>query len=632
MPSNINKKNNIKKSKRKTFTTKKIAIIFLIIGLAGFATWRLLFAGAAPNNCQPEKNVPICDVDQVQGNLDNILSNGPEAYNLGQDKANWPLYLGTAFRAPTATLDGAQPVYRMFNPAATFHDYLFDAPAKEKQAKDSKVVNEGVAFFAWPTASRSGLVPVYKLTQLGSTTKVIFTTDKAWRDLKIAEDANNKDGWKDSGIAFYAFPPNYKAIGVDNKPQENPYDCSIKENFVSERCTQARTNLDEAVKGGRVANSDDCPATVEAYRKEAFPSRFSQECRDKWNGVISGNQNTSTQTQNQNTSNQPTGNTPTPPTTNPNTPPVPKPADAKISCDGNGTSGYRTQFVYLYFEGEPDRLEQKRTEIEAMAVRIDQMFQNSAKKTGGVRKVRYVHSNTQNNCKLDIKKITLSRADQAKISRSGSESLRDLMSTLQDKKFGFTDIKRKYVVYSDHDMKAYSGLCGLGGLVVPTSDKDAEALIKRLRSKGAVINTSQDFKNLRYTKNAELNIYENLPGLALFPTGNVFGDRRIACNTPILAIGENEPSDVQAHELIHTFGAVSDITPNGSKRGHCIDEYDVMCYKDEARELNFGACSNKINNWLLDCNNDDYFSTNPKPNSFLSKRWNIANSKYLIKQ
>ena len=600
---------------------------FIVI-IAAIGAWRVFISGASPNNCQLEKGVQICDIDQVQGNLDNVLSNGPEAYNLGQDKANWPLYFGTAFRAPTTPLDGAQPVYGVYNGSVTWHDYMFEAGKKDKEAKSpGKVANEGIKFYAWPSASRPGLVPVYRLTQLGGTTKVIFTTDKAWRDKVIAADTNNPDGWKDGGIPFYAFPPAYQAVAANGTPQVNPYDCSIKENFVSERCAAARKNLEEAVANGTVGSSNECPATLEAYVKEVFPSRFTQECRDKWNTALT---NPSNRTVNPSPAAPASPAAPTNPSpAAPTAPPLP--ASAKIACEGDGVSGYRTQLVYLHFEGEPDRLNQKRTEIESMAVRVDQMMLNSAKKTGGVRRIRYVHSNNPSNCVLDIQKITLSKSDQASISEYGSESLNKLIAKLKDAKFGFTQYQRKYVVYADHDMKTSSGLCGLGGIIVPTSQAEQEALFNRLRSQGATINTQQDVNNLQYNPNPNANIYDNLPGLAVFPSGNVSAGQRLPCNVPGLALGEKEPTDVMAHELIHTFGAVRDNTPNGSKKGHCIDEYDVMCYQDEGRSLDFSACSDRKNNWLLDCNNDDYFSTNPPAGSFLTKSWNIANSKFLIK-
>lgn len=618
----------IKNNKLSILSSKRNISILLIVIIAAIGAWRVFISGASPNNCQLEKGVQICDIDQVQGNLDNVLSNGPEAYNLGQDKANWPLYFGTAFRAPTTPLDGAQPVYRVYNGSVTWHDYMFEAGKKDKEAKSpGKVANEGIVFYAWPSASRPGLVPVYRLTQLGGTTKVIFTTDKAWRDKVIAADTNNPDGWKDGGIPFYAFPPAYQAVAANGTPQVNPYDCSIKENFVSERCAAARKNLEEAVANGTVGRSNECPATLEAYVKEVFPSRFTQECRDKWNTALT---NPSNSTVNPSPAAPASPAAPTNPSpAAPTAPPLP--AAAKIACEGDGVSGYRTQLVYLHFEGEPDRLNQKRTEIESMAVRVDQMMLNSAKKTGGVRRIRYVHSNNPSNCVLDIQKITLSKSDQASISEYGSESLNKLIAKLKDAKFGFTQYQRKYVVYADHDMKTSSGLCGLGGIIVPTSQAEQEALFNRLRSQGATINTQQDVNNLQYNPNPNANIYDNLPGLAVFPSGNVSAGQRLPCNVPGLALGEKEPTDVMAHELIHTFGAVRDNTPNGSKKGHCIDEYDVMCYQDEGRSLDFSACSDRKNNWLLDCNNDDYFSTNPPAGSFLTKSWNIANSKFLIK-
>jgi hypothetical protein len=266
-------------------TNKRNVSIVLIAIIAAFGAWRVFLSGASPNNCQPEKSVNICDIDQVQGNTDNILSNGPEAQDLNKkDPGTWPLYFGTAFRAPSTSLDGAQPVYRVYNNSVTWHDYMFDASAKSKQAQNpGAVVIEGIAFYAWPDASRTGTVPVYRLSQGGSTTKVIFTTDRAWRDKLVAADVNNSNGWKDGGIPFYAFPPTYQAVGADGKATANPYDCSKQENFISERCTAQRNNLNAAIANGSISASNDCPATLEAYIKEPFPSRFPQACQDKWN-------------------------------------------------------------------------------------------------------------------------------------------------------------------------------------------------------------------------------------------------------------------------------------------------------------------------------------------------------------
>jgi hypothetical protein len=84
------------------------------------------------------------------------------------------------------------------------------------------------------------------------------------------------------------------------------------------------------------------------------------------------------------------------------------------------------------------------------------------------------------------------------------------------------------------------------------------------------------------------------------------------------------------HELFHTLGAVSQQAPNASGGWHCIDEYDVMCYSDDPRypELRID-CPDRAYDQLLDCGNQDYFSTNPPAGSWLATHWNTADSRFL---
>lgn len=83
------------------------------------------------------------------------------------------------------------------------------------------------------------------------------------------------------------------------------------------------------------------------------------------------------------------------------------------------------------------------------------------------------------------------------------------------------------------------------------------------------------------------------------------------------------------HELSHTLGAVQYSAPNTSKGAHCIDEWDVMCYSDEPFKPKMrDVCSDGLQEFRLDCNDNDYFAAIPAPGSYLSNHWNTARSIY----
>ena len=86
----------------------------------------------------------------------------------------------------------------------------------------------------------------------------------------------------------------------------------------------------------------------------------------------------------------------------------------------------------------------------------------------------------------------------------------------------------------------------------------------------------------------------------------------------------------ELHEILHTLGAVQDSAPHSTKAGHCTDGYDVMCYGDGGQGTQTASCSAIIDQYLLDCNNDDYFNANPAVGSYLATHWNVFNSNYLI--
>ncbi len=88
---------------------------------------------------------------------------------------------------------------------------------------------------------------------------------------------------------------------------------------------------------------------------------------------------------------------------------------------------------------------------------------------------------------------------------------------------------------------------------------------------------------------------------------------------------------VAAHELAHNLGAVSNSAPNSTKAGHCNDDYDVMCYADGGpRGTMKISCGDRSHDARLDCNHDDYYSTNVRPGSYLATHWNMADNQFLI--
>ena len=80
---------------------------------------------------------------------------------------------------------------------------------------------------------------------------------------------------------------------------------------------------------------------------------------------------------------------------------------------------------------------------------------------------------------------------------------------------------------------------------------------------------------------------------------------------------------------MHNLGGVQPTAPHATPWNHCTDDYDRMCYTDGSGSTTSVVCPATSHEAVFDCNHDDYFSTSPPAGSYLSMRWNTADSAFL---
>jgi hypothetical protein len=277
-----------------------------------------------------------------------------------------------------------------------------------------------------------------------------------------------------------------------------------------------------------------------------------------------------------------------PGTTGP-TPPVP--------CIGDGTSGNRVQAIYAHARDRENRAAQWVPLIRRFAARVNKIFYESAKETGGRRNVRFV---TDAKCELAVEVVELPE--------TGDDSFADTKSALRA--LGHTRSDRKYLVWMDGTAGHPYTSGPLCGIAERRNDE----------------NPAQQNLN---------NGHASVQGMIARIDLRCWGGR------------------VEAHELMHTLGAVQHGAPNSTRRGHCVDEFDRMCYDDdmdapgvsdgfvrvpcfslggcwENKEIQYKENCPASHEERFDCNHEDYFHTSPPSGSYLATHWNTADSSFLI--
>jgi alpha-tubulin suppressor-like RCC1 family protein len=115
-----------------------------------------------------------------------------------------------------------------------------------------------------------------------------------------------------------------------------------------------------------------------------------------------------------------------------------------FSCDGDGSTGYRTQVMYVHASDTLNRHNLYKASILQWAWEADQIYRTSAQDTGGLRRIRFVHDA---GCTPTVLDVTLSP--------SGDDSFGNTISQLQQAGYYRTD--RKYLIFMDANV-----VCGVG--------------------------------------------------------------------------------------------------------------------------------------------------------------------------
>ncbi|GAB3682643.1 hypothetical protein [Angustibacter aerolatus] len=246
--------------------------------------------------------------------------------------------------------------------------------------------------------------------------------------------------------------------------------------------------------------------------------------------------------------------------------------DPAVPCDGDGASGYRVQAMYVVEAGVANRYADLKPSLQRWAAGVDDVFNRSAALTGGVRHLRYVTEPSGGTCVAKVLNVTVPAGSNVDFNHT--------IAAVQAQ--GYDDPSRKYLMWTDANR-----LCGIG--LVYLSDTKAQSN----SNNGAA------------------------PQWARIDNGCWgYGN------------GGTQHS-VEAHELAHTLGSVMGGAPHATSAGHCYDESDTMCYADGGGKAMQQVCAPNLE-YLLDCDNDDYYSTYPDPGSWLDTHWNVASSRFLL--
>jgi ribosomal protein L24E len=238
-------------------------------------------------------------------------------------------------------------------------------------------------------------------------------------------------------------------------------------------------------------------------------------------------------------------------------------------CFGDGRNFERVQAIYARASDHTDQYSTIVPSIRKWAAEADAVFNASAAASGAARHIRW---QTDAGCQPTV--------DHVILSPSGDDDLAHTMAELT--LLGYDDADRKYVVWVDANE-----MCG------------------------------------------ESSFYEDdRRGPENFNNGNPIAPATVSrIDNGCWGLGSQGES-IEAHELMHAFGSVMPTAPHSTLLGHCTDDADRMCYRDELAVTLNAVCPSG-EEALFDCHKDDYFNASPAPGGYLGDHWNTARSAFL---
>ena len=116
-------------------------------------------------------------------------------------------------------------------------------------------------------------------------------------------------------------------------------------------------------------------------------------------------------------------------------------AVAKVpACSPDGKGGARVQVVYAYISGRANNLPRDRGTIQRLALKADEVYEASARLTGGNRRIWFVHDAK---CQVSVVPVALSTKARTDFNRASAELVAFF------RKRGDSLVNRKYMVFAD---------------------------------------------------------------------------------------------------------------------------------------------------------------------------------------